>query len=213
MLAVQGPEARRIVGSMAQGDLPARFRTTDLNLGTGDALVCGTGYTGEDGVEILAPPDEAAALWEELVVGGATPAGLGARDTLRLEVNYCLYGNDLSEDRNPIEAALGWAVKEETGFIGSEACARTREQGPGELLVPLVIVGEGIPRQGNPILSGGETVGEVTSGTHSPSLEVGIGMGYVRAELSEPGTELEIDVRGRRRAARVEKRPLYSRDG
>jgi aminomethyltransferase len=213
MLAVQGPEARRIVGSMAQGELPARFHTTDLNLGTGDALVCGTGYTGEDGVEILVPPDEAAALWEELVVGGATPAGLGARDTLRLEVNYCLYGNDLSEDRNPIEAALGWAVKEETGFIGSEACARTREQGPAELLAPFVIVGDGIPRQGNPILSGEEPVGEVTSGTHSPSLEVGIGMGYVRAELAEPGTELEIDVRGRRRAARVEKRPLYSKDG
>jgi aminomethyltransferase len=213
MLAVQGPDARRIVGSMAQGELPARFHTTDLNLGTGDALVCGTGYTGEDGVEILAPPDEAAALWEELVVGGATPAGLGARDTLRLEVNYCLYGNDLSEARNPIEAALGWAVKEETGFIGSEACARTREQGPEELLAPFVIVGEGIPRQGNPIIRDEETVGEVTSGTHSPSLGVGIGMGYVRADLVGPGTELEIDVRGRRRAARVEKRPLYSKDG
>jgi aminomethyltransferase len=198
---------------MAEGKLPPRFHTTDLNLGTGDALICGTGYTGEDGVEILVPPDEAAALWEELVVGGAAPAGLAARDTLRLEVNYCLYGNDLSEERNPIEAALGWAVKEETGFIGSEACAHTREQGPEELLVPFVIVGEGIPRQGNPILAGGAQVGAVTSGTHSPSLEVGIGMGYVRADLAEPGTELEIDVRGRRRAARVEKRPLYSKDG
>jgi aminomethyltransferase len=211
MLAVQGPAARRIVGSMAQGELPARFHTTDLNLGTGDALICGTGYTGEDGVEILAPPDEAAALWEELVVAGATPAGLGARDTLRLEVNYCLYGNDLSEERNPIEAALGWAVKEGTGFIGSEACSRTRERGPAELLVPFVVA-DGIPRQGNPILSGEETVGGVTSGTHSPSLEVGIGMGYLRADLAEPGTELEIDVRGRRRAARVEKAPLY-KDG
>jgi aminomethyltransferase len=213
MLAVQGPEARRIVGSIAQGELPARFHTTDLNLGTGDALVCGTGYTGEDGVEILVPPDEAAALWEELVVAGARPAGLGARDTLRLEVNYCLYGNDLTEEHNPIEAALGWAVKEETGFIGSEACARTREQGAEELLAPFVIIGAGIPRQGNPIVRGEETVGEVTSGTMSPSLGIGIGMGYVRAELAEPGTELEIDVRGRRRAARVEKRPLYSKDG
>ena len=212
MLAVQGPDARRIIGSMAQGELPARFHTADLNLGTGDALVCGTGYTGEDGVEVLAPPDEAAALWEELVVAGATPAGLGARDTLRLEVNYCLYGNDLTEGRNPIEAGLGWAVKEDTGFIGSEACARTREQGPSELLAPFVIVGDGIPRQGNPILRGDEAVGEVTSGTQSPSLEVGIGMGYVRAELAERGTELEIDVRGRLRAARIEKRPLYSKD-
>jgi aminomethyltransferase len=208
MLAVQGPKAREIVGALAQGELPARFHTTDLNLGTGDALVCGTGYTGEDGVEILVPPDEAAALWEELVVGGATPAGLGARDTLRLEVNYCLYGNDLTESRNPIEAGLGWAVKEETGFIGSEACARTREQGPAELLAAFVVA-DGIPRQGNPILSDGEPVGEVTSGTHSPSLEVGIGMGYVRAALADPGTELEIDVRGRRRVARVARAPLY----
>ena len=103
-------------------------------------------------------------------------------------------------------------MKEETGFIGSEACARTREQGPEELLVPFAIIGSGIPRQGNPILSGGEPAGEVTSGTHSPSLGVGIGMGYVRAELAEPGTELEIDVRGRRRVARVGKRPLYSKD-
>jgi aminomethyltransferase len=208
MLAVQGPKAREIVSALAQGELPARFHTTDLNLGTGDALVCGTGYTGEDGVEILVPPDEAAALWEELVVGGATPAGLGARDTLRLEVNYCLYGNDLTESRNPIEAGLGWAVKEETGFIGSEACARTREQGPAELLAAFVVA-DGIPRQGNPILSDGEPVGEVTSGTHSPSLEVGIGMGYVRAALADPGTELEIDVRGRRRVARVARAPLY----
>jgi aminomethyltransferase len=212
MLAVQGPKAREIVSALAQGELPARFHTTDLNLGTGDALVCGTGYTGEDVVEILVPPDEAAALWEELVVGGATPAGLGARDTLRLEVNYCLYGNDLTESRNPIEAGLGWAVKEETGFIGSEACARTREQGPAELLAAFVVA-DGIPRQGNPILSDGEPVGVVTSGTHSPSLEVGIGMGYVRAALADPGTELEIDVRGRHRVARVAKRPLYSKDG
>jgi glycine cleavage system T protein (aminomethyltransferase) len=208
MLAVQGPRARGIVGAIAQGELPARFHTGDLNLGTGDALVCGTGYTGEDGVEILVPPDEAAALWEELLVGGATPAGLGARDTLRLEVNYCLYGNELTESRNPIEAGLGWAVKEETGFVGSEACARTREQGPAELLVPFVLA-DGIPRPGNPILRHGEAVGEVTSGTHSPSLGGGIGMGYVRAELAEPGTELEIDVRGRRRVARVEEAPLY----
>jgi glycine cleavage system T protein (aminomethyltransferase) len=212
MLAVQGPEARRIVGSIAQGELPARFHTTDLNLGTGDALVCGTGYTGEDGVEILVPPDEAAALWEELVVAGAAPAGLGARDTLRLEVNYCLYGNELTEDRNPIEADLGWAVKEETAFIGSEACARTREQGPADLLAAFVVA-DGIPRQGNPILVSEQVVGDVTSGTLSPSLGVGIGMGYVRAELAVPGTELEIDVRGRRRVARVEKRPLYSKDG
>src|SRR5688572_16934780 len=126
MLAVQGPRAREILDSMAKGELPARFRTTELNLGPGDALVCGTGYTGEDGVELLVDPDVAGALWEELVTAGATPAGLGARDTLRLEVNYCLYGNDLSEERTPIEAGLGWCVEEETGFIGSERIAEIR---------------------------------------------------------------------------------------
>ena len=212
MLAVQGPRAREIVGSMAQGDLPARFRTSDMNLGTGDALVCGTGYTGEAGVEILVPPDQAAALWEELVVAGATPAGLGARDTLRMEVNYCLYGNELTEQRTPIEANLGWIVEEQTGFIGAEVCERQREQGTAQKLVPFVIAGEGIPRLGNEVVSGEEVVGEVTSGTLSPSLGVGIGMAYVNSEMAEPGTEIEIDVRGRRRAARVEKVPLYEKD-
>jgi aminomethyltransferase len=210
MLAVQGPRAREIVGSMAQGELPARHRTAEMNLGTGDAMVCGTGYTGEDGVEILVPPDEAAALWEELVVAGATPAGLGARDTLRMEVNYCLYGNDLDEQHTPIEAALDWALVDGTGFIGSEVCARQRADGTERLLAPFVIVGEGIPRQGNPVLSGDEVVGEVTSGTLSPSLGVGIGMAYLRTGLAQPGTEIEIDVRGKRRPARVEKRPLYA---
>jgi len=213
MLAVQGPRAREIVGSMSQGELPPRLRTADMNLGSGDALVCGTGYTGEAGVEILVDPDSAAALWEELVVAGATPAGLGARDTLRLEVNFALYGNDLSEERTPIEANLGWIVEEETGFIGAERCAEQRRDGTEERLVPFVITGEGIPRQGNPIVLGDETVGEVTSGTLSPSLGYGIGMGYVRTDLAEPGTEVEIDVRGRRRSARIEKVPLYSKDG
>jgi len=209
MLAVQGPRAREIVGSMAQGDLPARHRVADMNLGIGDALVCGTGYTGEDGVEILLPPDAAAALWEELVVAGATPAGLGARDTLRLEVNYCLYGNELTEERTPIEAALDWALVDGTGFIGEERCREQMENGTEKLLAAFKLTGHGIPRKGNPIMLGDDVVGEVTSGTHSPSLDVGIGMGYVRTDLAEPGTGLEIDVRGKRRPARVEKRPLY----
>ncbi len=210
MLAVQGPRAREIVGSLAQGELPARHRIADMNLGTGDALVCGTGYTGEDGVEILVPPDEAAALWEELVVAGATPAGLGARDTLRMEVNYCLYGNELDQRHTPIEAALDWALVDGSGFIGSEVCAEQRAGGTERLLAPFVIVGEGIPGQGDPVLCGDEVVGEVTSGALSPSLETGIGMAYVRTEKAGPGTELEIDVDGERRAARVEERPLYT---
>jgi aminomethyltransferase len=126
-----------------------------------------------------------------------------------MEVNYALYGNDLSEDRTPIEANLGWIVEEHTGFVGHERCAEQREQGPQQLLVPFVITGEGIARQGNPVMKGDEQVGEVTSGTLSPSLGYGIGMGYVNAELAEPGTEVEVDVRGKRREARIEKVPLY----
>ncbi|MGH2956908.1 MAG: glycine cleavage system aminomethyltransferase GcvT [Solirubrobacterales bacterium] len=213
MLAVQGPRAREIVSTLADGELPPRLHAAELELAGAGALVCGTGYTGEDGVEVLLAPEAARGLWEALLEGGAVPAGLGARDTLRLEVNYCLYGNDLTTERSPIEAGLGWAVKEETDFIGSDACGRIREQGPQELLVPFVLTGAGIPRQGNPILAGGERVGEVTSGTHSPSLGIGIGMGYVRADLTEPGTELEVDVRGRRRPAELRKAPLYSKEG
>jgi aminomethyltransferase len=213
MLAVQGPEARQIVSRLTDGELPPRFRTAELPVAGCPALVCGTGYTGEDGVELLISPEDAMTVWDALMGGGAGPAGLGARDTLRLEVNYCLYGNDLTEERSPIEAALGWCVKEDTGFIGSEACRRVREEGPKEVLEPFVITGAGIPRQGNPIVSGDEQVGEVTSGTLSPCLEVGIGMGYVRRDLAEPGTEIEIDVRGKRRSAEIRERPLYSKDG
>jgi aminomethyltransferase len=212
MLAVQGPDARGIVGRLTEGELPARFRTDELMIAGCPSLVCGTGYTGEDGVELLVAPEDAATVWNALLGTGASPAGLGARDTLRLEVNYCLYGNDLTDERTPIEAGLGWCVKEDTGFCGAEACRRVREEGPHEILKPFVMTGPGIPRQGNPILSGGEPVGEVTSGTMSPSLEVGIGMGYLRADLAEPGAEIEIDVRGKLRPARLEKAPLY-KDG
>ena len=208
MLAVQGPRARDLVGGLASGELPKRFHTAELEVASVRALVCGTGYTGEAGVEILVRPENARALWDAAVAAGATPAGLGARDTLRLEVGYCLYGNELTEDRNPIEAGLGWICEEGTGFIGSEACARTRAGGPEEKLITFVIDGSGIARQGNPVMSGEEAVGVVTSGTKSPTLGEAIGMAYVRSELAEPGSELEIDVRGKRRAARVEKGPL-----
>jgi aminomethyltransferase len=212
MLAVQGPEARAILGKLTEGELPARFRTADLSVAGASALVCGTGYTGEDGVELLVAPEEARTVWDALLGSGAKPAGLGARDTLRLEVNYHLYGNDLTEDRTPIEAGLGWAVKEDTGFVGSEACRRVREEGPKEVLEPFVLTAGGIPRQYNPILLGDSPVGIVTSGTMSPSLEVGIGMGYVTTDLAKPGTAVDVDVRGRRRPAEIRERPLYSKD-
>jgi aminomethyltransferase len=176
--------------------------------GAPDVLVCGTGYTGEDGVELLIAPEHAGSVWDAVVQAGATPAGLGARDTLRLEVCFHLYGNDLMETRGPIEAGLGWCVKEDTGFIGADAIAQTRAQGPAEKLVPFVITGPGIARQGNPVIGGGE----VTSGTLSPSLDQAIGMAYVPIDKAEPGTPLEIDVRGRTRSAEVRAKPLYSKE-
>jgi aminomethyltransferase len=209
MLAVQGPDARGIVADLAEGELPPRMRCATVEVAGSETLVCGTGYTGEPGVEILSPPADAAPLWDALAAGGALPAGLGARDTLRLEVCFHLYGNDLSADRNPIEAGLGWVCKEETGFIGSEAIAAARESGTDQKLVPFALTGRGVPRQGNPVLAGGDEAGVVTSGTHSPSLERGIGLAYLDSELTEPETEIEIDVRGRHRPARVESRPLY----
>ena len=208
MLAVQGPDARGAVERIASGELPARMRTADLAVAGVDCLVCGTGYTGEDGVEILIPPEGATAVWDALLEQGVTPAGLGARDTLRLEVCFHLYGNDLSEDRNPIEAGLAWCCKLDTGFIGSEAL---RGLEPEDTLVPLAFTGPGIPRQGNPVhTEHGD--GVVTSGSLSPCLEVGIGMAYVPLAAAAPGTKLEVDVRGKARAAEVREKPLYRKE-
>jgi aminomethyltransferase len=209
MLAVQGPRARDILGGLADGRLPPRMHCCQRSLAGVPMLVCGTGYTGEDGVEVLLHPDGAGTVWDALVEAGVTPAGLGARDTLRLEVCFHLYGNDMDEERNPIEAGLGWCCKEETGFIGAEAVRAAREAGPAEKLVPFALTGPGIPRPGNPVAGGGV----VTSGTMSPCLGIGIGMGYVPVERAEPGTELEIDVRGKIRPAVVKEKPLYRKDG
>jgi glycine cleavage system T protein (aminomethyltransferase) len=208
MLAVQGPRAREIVQAMADAPLPARFTTATRMLCGRNTLVCGTGYTGEDGVEILCDPADAAAIWDEVTRRGAAPVGLAARDTLRLEVCFHLYGNDLMEERGPIEAGLGWCCREDTGFIGSDAVRAVREGGPSEKLAPFTLTGAGIARQGNPVVGGGE----VTSGTLSPCLGVGIGMAYVPAERAQPGTELEIDVRGKVRPAVVGTKPLYRKE-
>jgi len=173
-------------------------------------MLARSGYTGERGYEIIVPAERAGSLWDRLLaIEEAVPVGLGARDTLRLEVGYCLYGNELTTERNPIEAGLGWVCEEATGFIGSEACAATREEGAREKLVPFVVE-DGIARQGNPVMSGADRVGEVTSGTKSPTLGVAIGMAYVRSDLADPGTAVEIDVRGKRRAARIERGSLYT---
>jgi aminomethyltransferase len=211
MLAVQGPHARAIVSQALGIELPARMRVTAARVGDRPALVCGTGYTGEDGVELLLDPEVSLAIWAELLDAGVVACGLGARDTLRLEACFHLHGNDLTPERNPIEAGLGWCCKEATGFVGAEAVARARAEGTAEKLVPFKIEGPGIPRQGNPVMLGSERVGTVTSGSFSPSLEVGIGMAYLRSDLAGPGGEVEIDVRGKRRPARIASKPLYER--
>jgi aminomethyltransferase len=159
-------------------------------------------------VELLCPPAHAPALWDAVIRRGAVPAGLGARDTLRLEVCFHLYGNELTVQRGPIEAGLGWCCKEDTGFIGAESVRAVRAAGPAERLAAFVIEGPGIPRQGNPVVGGGE----VTSGTLSPCLEAGIGMAYLPAARGggwEPGSRIEIDVRGKMRPAVVKDKPLY----
>jgi aminomethyltransferase len=211
MLAVQGPAARgQLEPLLAAGErLPARFRTAELTVAGVQTFVCGTGYTGEDGVEILCAPADAGAIWDAVVAAGAVPAGLGARDTLRLEACFHLYGNDLMESRGPIEAGLGWCCKEQTGFVGAEAVAAARAAPPVQRLVPFRFTGPGIPRQGNPVLGGGV----VTSGTLSPCLGVGIGMAYVPAASAAVGTEIEIDVRGKIRPAVVDEKPLIAKQG
>jgi aminomethyltransferase len=168
-----------------------------------EALVAGTGYTGEDGVELLLDPADAEAVWNEILRRGAIPAGLAARDTLRSEVCYPLYGNELSTERGPIEAGLGWCCRSQGGYIGADAIAAVRAAGPAERLAPF-IVERGLARRGDAVVGGGV----VTTGTYSPSLRVGIGMAYVQANRSQAGTEIEIEVRGKRRRARVETRPL-----
>jgi aminomethyltransferase len=207
MLAVQGPRARDIVQTISDQPLPVRMTAAPRVINGKHAIVCGTGYTGEDGVELLLDPADAPGVWDAVVRRGARPVGLAARDTLRLEVCFHLYGNDLMEERGPVEAGLGWCSKEDTGFIGSDAVRAVREAGPAERLVPFKLTGPGIPRQGNPVVGGGE----VTSGTLSPCLDIGIGMAYVPVERAVAGAEIEIDVRGKLRPAVLSSKPLYQR--
>ena len=208
MVAVQGPEARELVCGLSDGQLPPRMHCCERSVAGAAVTVCGTGYTGEGGVELLLDPDDAPAVWDRLLAAGVTPAGLGARDTLRLEACLALHGSDLSPQRGPIEAGLGWCCAERTGFIGSEAVANARANGTSQRLAAFVLDGPGIARQGNPISEGGV----VTSGTMSPSLQCGIGMAYVDAGLETPGTVLTIDVRGTDRAAIVHRKPIYTKE-
>ena len=207
MIAVQGPQARVVLSGLSDGQLPPRMHCAERTIAGITVLVCGTGYTGEDGAELLCDPAQAPALWNALLAAGVTPAGLGARDTLRTEACFPLYGNELTDQRTPIAAGLGWACREDTGFIGADAVAADRANGPAERLVAFLIDGPGIARAGNPVTGGGV----VTSGTFSPCLQRGAGMAYV-PHGAETGTRLVIDVRGTPRDALVVTKPLYVKE-
>jgi aminomethyltransferase len=204
LLAVQGP---RSIERLGLPEAPA-FTHAMGELDGIEVMICRTGYTGELGVELCCADEDGPALWDAVLARGAVPCGLGARDTLRLEVCYPLHGNDITPETDAISAGLGWACKLEKEFTGVDELRRIREEGPERRLVAFVMEEKAIPRQGMPIEGGGE----VTSGTHSPMLDQGIGLGYVLAASSAPGTELTIDVRGRAKRAQVVKKPIYRKE-
>jgi aminomethyltransferase len=204
LLAVQGPRALERLGLP---EAPA-FTWQEAELDGVECMVNYTGYTGEPGVELMAMADDGADLWDRVIARGAVPCGLGARDTLRLEVCFPLHGNDIGPDTDAISAGLGWTCALVKEFTGVEELRAVKERGPEQRLVPFVMDEKAIPRQGMTVVEGGE----VTSGTHSPMLGVGIGMAYVPTALAEPGSEITIDVRGAQRRARVVKKPIYKRE-
>jgi len=205
LLAVQGPEALERLGLTLE---PFTFREDDV-LGV-RCLVAGTGYTGERGCELGCDPDDAVRLWDAILARGVVPCGLGARDTLRLEVCYPLHGNDISPERTPIEAGLGWACALDKEFTGVDVLRRQKEEGTTERLVAFVLDDKGIPRQGMAIT---DPPGQVTSGSLSPMLGLGIGLAYVPTGSAEPGRTISVDLRGRLRKGHIVKKPIYEREG
>ncbi len=205
LLAVQGPSA---IAKLGLEPAPP-FTFAESRIAGIECMVNRTGYTGEDGCELLCMSEDAGALWDAVLARGITPCGLGARDTLRLEACYPLHGNDISPETDPIAAGLGWTCALEKDFTGAATLRRIKEEGPERKLAAFVMEEKAIPRQGMPIAGGGE----VTSGSHSPMLGIGIGMGYVPAVQAAPDTQLTVDVRGKPRRARVVKKPIYKREG
>ncbi len=204
LLAVQGPSALHRIGI----DRGPAFTWEMGAVGGVEVMVNRTGYTGEEGVELACPPEDAPALWDAILAAGVTPCGLGARDTLRLEVCYPLHGNDIGPHWDAISSGLGRVCALDTEFTGVNVLREVKARGPERRLVAFRMTEQAIPRQGMRIDGGGE----VTSGSLSPMLEQGIGLGYVPASMSAPGTELTVDVRGRERHGEVTTKPIYKRE-
>lgn len=214
LLALQGPKAQAILQSLTSTELDAIrfFRFAEVEVGGKPAIVARTGYTGEDGFEIFCRPDDAEALWEAILEGGAKPCGLGARDSLRLEAGLCLYGNELSDEHSPYEAGLGWIVKlDKDDFVGKAALEAQKAEGVARKLVGFTLEGRGIPRAGYRVLADDAPVGEVTSGTMSPTLKIPIGMAYVPTSLAAEGSRFHVEIRNKSVPAKVTKLPFYKR--
>ncbi|HEX6308078.1 MAG TPA: glycine cleavage system aminomethyltransferase GcvT [Longimicrobiales bacterium] len=219
LIALQGPKAQDILARLTDTHLDSihYYHFRESTVAEVPAVISRTGYTGEDGFELYLPADQTVRVWKRLLeVGhqdGIMPAGLGARDSLRLEMGYALYGNDIDDRRTPLEAGLGWITKFDKGdFIGRDALLHVREAGVRERLVGFICQERGFPRHGYPVHINGEPAGEVTSGIVSPMLQQGIGMAYVPADSAKPGTRIDIMVRDKAVPAEIVRPPFY-RDG
>jgi len=217
-LALQGPKAPGIARKLTAVDLSkiGTYRFTMGEVAGVRCIISRTGYTGEDGFELYAPPDLAEKLWFALLEAGEAdglkPVGLGARDSLRTEMKYALYGNDIDDDHTPLEAGLAWIVKlDKAEFVGKSALERQKAEGVKRKLVGFELTDAGVPRHGYHILKDGARVGEVTSGTMGPSVKKPIGIGYVPPELAAEGSTFQVEIRGRPAGARVVKTPFYKR--
>lgn len=219
LIAVQGPKSQELMAKLA--DYPydnLKYYNADyIKIAGVEFIFSRTGYTGEDGFELYIPADKATVVWEPIYKlvkeMGGSPIGLGARDSLRLEMKFALYGNDISEKTNPIEAGLGWIVKLDKGdFIGRDIIAKVKEEKPKRKLIGFVLEGKVFPRQHYQIKLDGKQIGEVTSGLFSPMLNKAIGMGYVESQYSKIGTAFEVEVRGKGVPAEVVKPPFYKRN-
>ena len=217
LLAIQGPRAEKVLAQLTNADLGALryYWATEGEVDGVRMLFSRTGYTGEDGFELYFPPHYASQLWTSVGEAGREygiePIGLGARDSLRLEMGYCLYGNDIDRTTTPLEAGLGWITKLEVkDFIGKEALLDQKEKGIKRKLVGIELEDNSFPRKGYPILLAGKQQGIITSGIFSPSLNVGIAMGYLPTEASALGTKVQVEVRGRMVEGRVVRRPFYT---